>query len=77
MNKPVVTPLLLRADECASLCGISRRTWDRLKTSGKLPPSHKLGNSRVWKRADIEMWVGWNMPHLERFVEMKKQENKL
>ena len=74
MSKVSITPLLLRAAECASLCGVSRRTWDRLKSSGKLPPSFKLGNSRVWKRCDLESWIRWNMPCLDKFLELKEME---
>lgn len=74
MSKDSIAPMLLRAAACASLCGVSRRTWDRLKSSGKLPPSYKLGNSRVWKRTDLELWIGWDMPCLDKFLELKSME---
>jgi len=61
-------PLLLRAEECALLCGVSRRTWERLKAGGQIPPSFKLGNARVWRRSDIDLWVQWGMPNLEQFA---------
>jgi len=65
-------PLLLRAEDCAKLCGISRRTWERLKASGQIPPSYKLGNSRLWRRSDIHLWVEWGMPNLDDFVDRCK-----
>ena len=61
-------PLLLRAEDCAQLCGVSRRTWERLKASGQIPPSFKLGNARLWRRSDIVLWVQWGMPNLEQFA---------
>jgi excisionase family DNA binding protein len=77
MNKDTTSsPLLLRADDCAQLIGISRRTWERLKASGQIPPSYKLGNTRVWRRSDIHQWVEWGMPNLDDFVDRCKNLKK-
>ncbi len=71
-NDNDIEPLLLRADDCAQICGVSRRTWERLTASGQIPPSYKLGNSRVWRRSDIHLWVEWGMPNLDDFVDRCK-----
>jgi len=77
MNKDnTSSSLLLRAEECAKLCGVSRRTWSRLKASGQIPPSYKLGNSRLWRRADIVRWVEWGMPNLDDFRDRCKKLKK-
>jgi predicted DNA-binding transcriptional regulator AlpA len=73
---PHIESLLLRADECAQLCGVSRRAWERLKASGQIPPSYKLGNSRVWRRSDIHLWVEWGMPNLDLFTEKLRNLKK-
>ena len=64
----MVKQLLLRAKQAAELCGVSRRTWDRLQASGQIPPSHKLGNSKIWKFSDLIQWIEWNMPNLDNFI---------
>lgn len=71
----MVEQALLRADECAAMCSISRKTWDRMKSSGFIPPSHKLRNARVWKRSDIDLWIEYDFPNLDKFVAIKESLN--
>jgi predicted DNA-binding transcriptional regulator AlpA len=59
--------VLLRAVDCARLCGVSRRTWFRLASSAKTPPSIRLGGSSVWRREDLELWITLGCPSRKEF----------
>ena len=63
--------ILLSDAECAALCGVGRRTWRQYQAAGKVPPPIKLGGLTRWKRDDIELWIEWGCPSLERFLEIK------
>ncbi len=63
-------PLLVRAKDAAALCGVSPRKWADLRSSGKVPPSFKLGGCVVWKTAHIRLWIEWDMPTLDRFEQL-------
>ena len=63
-------PLLVRANQAAALCGVSPRMWADLRSSGKLPPSFKLGGCVVWKVEHLRLWIKWDMPNLVRFEQL-------
>lgn len=72
----LIEPLLLQAKDAAALCGIGLRTWHTYRASGKLPPSYRIAGRRIWKRRDIERWIEWNFPCLDKFIELSNLENK-
>ena len=55
-------PLLIPDATAASMAGISRATWHRLRAAGKLPPSVQLGRAVRWRRAEIEAWIEGGCP---------------
>ena len=55
-------PLLIQDATAASMAGISRATWHRLRAAGKLPPSVQLGRAVRWRRAEIEAWIAVGCP---------------
>jgi len=61
-------PLLLSIEQTGKLLNIPRRTLYHLMNAGSLPPSFRLGGRRVFRRADLEKWVGLGMPPLEKFL---------
>ena len=65
---------LLRAADCARLCGVSRRTWFRLAASARTPASIRLGASPVWRREDVELWISWNCCSRQEFEARKQSE---
>jgi predicted DNA-binding transcriptional regulator AlpA len=56
------TALLIADTEAAALCGLSRRSWHRLRVAGKLPPSLRLGRAVRWRRADVVGWIEAGCP---------------
>ena len=48
---------LLRADDAARLCGVSRATWDRLRSASKVPAPVRLGDSVMWSRKTLLAWI--------------------
>ena len=54
--------LLLSAADAAALCSMSVRTWQRLKSEGRVPRPVRLGRSNRWRRDELERWVDAGCP---------------
>lgn len=52
-----MTPLLLTGKDCAVLCSVSLRTWQRWVATGEAPRPVYINNSPRWVAAEIETWV--------------------
>lgn len=50
--------LLVGRPEAARLCSVSPASWDRLTSAGKNPRPLRLGGRVVWRRVDLESWIG-------------------
>lgn len=55
-------PVLLTADELASLLRLSKRTLWRLRSAGKIPPPVRLGACVRWRVVDIDAWLAAGCP---------------
>ncbi|MFC1633650.1 helix-turn-helix transcriptional regulator [Planctomycetota bacterium] len=66
-----VEAVLLRAADCARLCGVSRRTWFRLSASARTPACVRVGASPRWRCEDLELWIRWNCPPRKEFEARK------
>jgi len=75
--REAVEPLLISDVQGARMAGISRRSWHRLRSAGKLPPSIKLGRSIRWRRADVEQWITWGCPDAKMFSAMQAGSRRL
>ena len=64
---------LLTATDAAKLCRLSKRSWFRLSSAGKVPAPVRIGGSVRWRRSDIELWLEWNCPDRKTFEVMKQQ----
>ena len=69
---PMPEPLMLRAKDAAKLCGLSVSTWHEYRTSGRIPPSIKIGKARLWRLDILRKWVGWNCPNIDKFIALEK-----
>ncbi|AQT68782.1 putative transcriptional regulator [Anaerohalosphaera lusitana] len=68
-------PPLLTSEQCARMCGISRRTWHRLSASAKVPSPVKIGGNVRWRSSDMELFLEWNCPSREEFEQRKEALN--
>ena len=73
-EKAVTNQVLLRAADCARLCGVSKRTWFRLAASARTPVSIRLGASPVWRRKDLDLWISWDCPNRQEYESRKESE---
>lgn len=51
------TPLLINAEEFATMLGVSERTLWRLLSADKLPQPLRLGGSTRWRLEEVRRWV--------------------
>ena len=58
---------LLTAKEAAQLCRLSKRSWLRLSSCQKTPPSIKIGGSLRWRKAFVERWIEMSCPGRREF----------
>jgi predicted DNA-binding transcriptional regulator AlpA len=60
---PTVEPLLLNADQAASLCGVSSATWYRMASSGRCPAPLRLSAGCVrWRVEELRDWIEAGCP---------------
>jgi len=62
---------LLTAKDAAKLCRLSKRSWFRLSSAGKIPAPVRIGGSVRWRQKDIEDYITWNCPDRKTFEAMK------
>jgi predicted DNA-binding transcriptional regulator AlpA len=59
----LLPPLLLRAAQAASYCGVSEATWWRWEAAGKMPRGRKIsGGVKVWSRPELDAWAAAGCP---------------
>ena len=57
------TPILLRPEQAAALCGMSRSHFDSLNTSGAIGPKPiQMGKLKLWPRTELERWAKAGCP---------------
>jgi predicted DNA-binding transcriptional regulator AlpA len=66
--------LLVGRVEAARLCGISPASWDRLAIAEGTPAPIKLGGRVLWRRSDLESWIGHGCPNRKEFESLKSDE---
>jgi predicted DNA-binding transcriptional regulator AlpA len=55
---PLSERLLWGIDDVAGALGVSRPTFERLRSSGRFPkPDLLIGKRPMWRRATVEKWV--------------------
>ncbi len=52
-------------EEFAQRCGVSKRTMEREKAEGKLPPHRTIRSRHVWLDADVEAYCR-TLPRFDR-----------
>ncbi len=67
-----IEPLMLRASQACKLIGVSERTLQNLRASGRLPLPVRLNGCVLWKIADLKLWSQWNCCTTDKFIQLKK-----
>jgi predicted DNA-binding transcriptional regulator AlpA len=57
---------LLRAADAAAFVGIGLRTFWRLLAAEQIPNPIRLGQSRFWRRSDLQRWIDAGCPAADR-----------
>ena len=57
MPPDALDALLIPDTAAATIAGVSRATWQRLRSAGKLPPAIRLGRKDLWRRSEIVEWI--------------------
>jgi predicted DNA-binding transcriptional regulator AlpA len=61
-------PLLLPRAEAAHICGgLSKATWARLNSAGKIPRPVRLGGRVLWRLEELRDWVRAGCPDRQRW----------
>jgi excisionase family DNA binding protein len=63
--------ILLPAVEAAALANVSRATWCRLRSAGKVPPAIRLGRKVLWRRDELTAWISAGCPDNELWGAMQ------
>lgn len=59
--------MISAADACKTI-GVSRSTWDRYASGGKVPKPITLSPGCIrWRVSDLELWVDMNCPDQKEF----------
>ncbi len=69
-----IEPLLLRTKQAAALCGLAVSTWNQLLSTGRTPPSIKIGKARLWRLDILRKWTQWNCPPIDKFKQLLESE---
>ncbi|MBN8625036.1 MAG: helix-turn-helix domain-containing protein [Planctomycetes bacterium] len=62
LREPTSEPLLIQADELATLLNVSERTLWRLLSAGKIPEPVRLGRSTRWRLDQVRQWINDGCP---------------
>ena len=62
MSTQASEPLLISAEQVASILNVSTRTLWRLLSAGKLPEPVRLGGSTRWRLDQVRQWIDAGCP---------------
>jgi predicted DNA-binding transcriptional regulator AlpA len=68
---PTPSPTLTREDMAIYL-NRSKASIDRDDSAGRLPRSFRVGQRKLWKRAEVEAWLQANCPDRKTWEAMRK-----
>jgi predicted DNA-binding transcriptional regulator AlpA len=60
--------LLLTSRQAARACGMSRSSWYKLYSTGKVPRPVKIGKLARWRREELRDWVKAGCPRRDHWV---------
>ncbi len=66
-TEELATPQLIDLASIARLTSTSLRHCWTMLAAGKMPASVRFGKRRLWRRADVLLWIEWGCPPREEF----------
>jgi prophage regulatory protein len=66
-------PLLVSAEQAASLAGVDRATWYRWHSAGLVPAPAKIGGTVRWSFAELSAWAAAGCPPREAWERMRRK----
>jgi predicted DNA-binding transcriptional regulator AlpA len=75
-GKPTLPPLLVDAGAAAKLCGVSKATWYRLMSAGKVPAPIRLGGRVLWRVRELELWTEHGCPDRAEWLRIKAEAER-
>lgn len=60
--------LAVPAIDAARLCGVSRATWFRLNSAGRIPAPVRIGSVPRWRVEELRAWLEAGCPTRERWM---------
>lgn len=73
MTNPIEKPALLTARQLGQMLSLSKTKIYQMIAAGQLPHSLRIGRSRRWRRNDINLWIEFDCPSMERFAELRAE----
>jgi predicted DNA-binding transcriptional regulator AlpA len=74
---PDPAPLLIDDRTAATLCGIARATWHRLRAAGRIGPQPiRLARAVRYRRREVEEWVTAGCPDARTWAAMRAPEGR-
>jgi predicted DNA-binding transcriptional regulator AlpA len=64
------TRLLLKANEAATSCGMSLRTWRTWDAAGLIPRPVRIGRATLWRADELARWCVAGCPAREEWEAM-------
>lgn len=72
-DRPALDPEALSSTQAAQLCGISRSTWLKMQTTGRIPRPVHLGRCVRWLRSELLAWLHAGAPPRERWEAIRRE----
>lgn len=67
-----VQPLLVNGETAGRMCGISRRSWRRFDTAGKVPQAVRVGGQKMWLVSELVAWTEAKCPGRQMWEQLRK-----
>lgn len=64
-------PLLVGAAEAARLVGLSRSSWCKHDSSGRVPRALRIGARKLWSVDELRDWIAAGAPGRSRWEELR------
>ncbi len=57
-----IEPALLTAEQAWTLCALSKASWYKAKSAGRIPREVRIGGALRWRRDELLRWINAGCP---------------